>query len=730
MQKQSPAHGCFGTRTAVSAVMHPTYLCYTSNDSVSESWSVASGKPPKSHVLLASRRVQLILWVSFVACSATFSGPPPRTVEPELISVFPLGGQSGTAFEVEVRGRALEGAYGVSFECDDLSASVREAERVQLDSLKEKSGGYGTATTDLDSRAVLEVDASEAALGLHGFRLVTPRGVSSTLALQVVAEPTVFESDSGNDGPGGAQALSAPVVVNGKIEKNGDLDFYSFQVSEGQELLFRVFSEFHLFVDYSTEAEIALYEPSGSWFDSQRVTPLVVDGPILSFEPYHRFRRRKVSRAGQFKFFPRLSHRFDKKGQYFVSVTSFLGEGSPGSGYQLRIVPAASSIGSGGPEPLFGQAAHPDPADWLERNTGRMRQAGSFAREISPDRLQELWARTVPLPESPTTGASLDSPAESSWNPSDASMILRSQREEEPNDSPGHGQAFRIPTLIEGTIGRPGDLDYYRFTANAGERLAFEIETSQAKPPQFNPWLKLLDSEGREICENIFKEYGGNGIDVSKTIQRKTIYTFERDGSYSLQIRDLTSRHGGSDFVYRVLVRPQIPHVGRIEVSLGVGKGRRLVESTDRINLVPGQAKEFVVIHEKEEGFEGQIAIGVDDLPPGVELLPGSQAAWARKWLVGVFYRPPPGKGSQMMSPAHHRTEREVTTLVLVAHAEAAPTRLPHFVRVHARPMVAGKPGPRILARRFPVMVVNPQEARAENEDRRQRASFMKKDGE
>ena len=681
---------------------------------------MASRKPPKSHVLPASRRVQLILCVSFVACSATLSAAAPSTVEPELISVFPLGGQRGTTFEVEVRGRALEGAYGVSFECDDLSASVREVERVQLGSLKEKSGGYATATTDLDSRAVLEVHASEAALGLHGFRLVTPRGVSSALALQVVAEPTVPESDSGNDGPGGAQALSAPVVVNGKIEKNGDLDFYSFQVSAGQELLFRVFSEFRLFVDYSTEAEIALYEPSGSWFDSQRVTPLIVDGPTLSFEPYHRFRRRKVSRAGQFKFFPRLSHRFDKKGQYFVSVTSFLGEGSPDSGYQLRIVPAAGSIGSGAPEPLFGQAAHPDPADWLERNTGRMRQAGSFAREISPDRLQELWARTVRLPESPTTGASLDSsPAESSWNPSDPSLILRSQREEEPNDSPAHGQTFRIPTLIEGTIGWPGDSDYFRFTANAGERLAFEIETSQAKPPQFNPWLKLLDSEGREICANIYKEYGGNGIDVSKTIQRKTIYTFEREGSYSLQIRALTSRYGGSDFVYRVLVRPQIPHVGRIEVSLGVGKNRRLVESTDRINLVPGQAWEFVVIHEKEEGFEGQIAIGVDDLPPGVELLPGSQAAWARKWLLGVYYQPPPGKGSQVMSPAHHRTEREVTTLVLMAHAEAAPTRLPHFVRVHARPMVAGKPGPRILARRFPVMVVNPQAARAENEDRR-----------
>ena len=707
------------------------YICYTSGSSVSESLSVASRKPPKSHVLLARPKVQLILCVSFIACSATFSAAAPSTVEPELISVFPLGGQRGATFEVEVRGRALEGAYGVSFECDDLSASVRQVERVQLPSLKEKSGGYATANTDLDSRAVLEVDASEAALGLHGFRLVTPRGVSSVLALQVVAEPTVFESDSGNDGTGGAQALRVGVVVNGKIEKNGDLDFYSFQASEGQELLFRVFSEFRLFVDYSTEAEIALYEPSGSWFDPQRLTPLIVDGPTLSFEPYHRFRRRKVSRSGQFKFFPRLSHRFDRKGQYFVSVTSFLGEGSPDSGYQLRIVPAAGPIGSGGPRPAFGQAAHPDPADWLERNTGQMRQAGSFAREIRPERLQELWARTVRLPESVTTGASLDGgPAESSWNPSDPSMILRSQREEEPNDPSGHGQTFRIPTLIEGTIGRPGDLDHFRFTAKAGERLAFEIETPQAKPPQFNPWLKLLDSEGREICTNIYKEYGGNGIDVSKTVQRKTIYTFERDGSYSLQIRDLTSRYGGSAFIYRVLVRPQIPHVGRIEVSLGVGKGRRLVESTDRINLVPGQAKEFVVIHEKEEGFEGQIAIGVDDLPPGVELLPGSQAAWARKWLLGVYYRPPPGKESLLMSSAHHRSEREVTTLVLVAHSEAAPTRLPHFVRVHARPMVAGKPGPRILARRFPVMVVHPQQVRAENDVRRQRATFIKKDGE
>ena len=151
--------------------------------------------------------------------------------------------------------------------------------------------------------------------------------------------------------------------------------------------------------------------------------------------------------------------------------------------------------------------------------------------------------------------------------------IVSRLQEQEPNDSKGP----EVPTavLLEGTIDPPGDVGRYRFRAKAGEGLAFEVETPQAAPPQFNPWIRVWNPEGEEAFNNIHFEYGGDGDDVSKSTERKTVVTFQEGGIYRLQIRDLTSRRGGSDLAYRLLIRPKIPHVGRVEYVLGV-KGRRL----------------------------------------------------------------------------------------------------------------------------------------------------------
>ena len=35
--------------------------------------------------------------------------------EPEILSIFPLGGRQGSSFQVEIRGQALAGARGVWF---------------------------------------------------------------------------------------------------------------------------------------------------------------------------------------------------------------------------------------------------------------------------------------------------------------------------------------------------------------------------------------------------------------------------------------------------------------------------------------------------------------------------------------------------------------------------------------------------------------------------------------
>ena len=59
--------------------------------------------------------------------------------------------------------------------------------------------------------------------------------------------------------------------------------------------------------------------------------------------------------------------------------------------------------------------------------------------------------------------------------------------------------------MIEGTIERPGDVDSFRFKVRAGQQLAFEIETTDAKPFDFIPRLAVLDGNGEEIVTNFFR---------------------------------------------------------------------------------------------------------------------------------------------------------------------------------------------------------------------------------
>ena len=122
--------------------------------------------------------------------------------------------------------------------------------------------------------------------------------------------------------------------------------------------------------------------------------------------------------------------------------------------------------------------------------------------------------------------------------------------------------------IIEGRISHPGDTDYFSFDVAGGQALALEIETPEVPPARFNPFLSVVEPGGKELFNNVYKHIGGDGDDWIRTIEPKTLYTFIEEGRYYLCVKDLTVRYGGPHFFYRILVRPQIPHVGEfVEVQ-------------------------------------------------------------------------------------------------------------------------------------------------------------------
>jgi len=559
--------------------------------------------------------------------------------EPAVTSVFPLGGRQGSTLEAVVRGENLEGAYSAWFDCGQLGAEIKDF----------RPAGAESKVQEVRLQVAI---ASAAAPGAHILRLVTPRGVSGPLWFLVNTEPVIAEASQPHASIREAQAVSFPVVVNGKLAERGEVDYYSFEAAGGQALRFEL-AGLALSND-SSDPQLILYEPTGSWFDPDRGTRLEVadlSRPPPGEQPQITSHR-----------LPRFTRLFERGGRFALEVGTTDGASGPDYSYQLRIVPVESGVAQPEPwGPLVAPHA-PGPALWKRR---------SFTSPMDIEWLQRLETRGA--------AASGKFPA------------LAPVREQEPNARAAQALEFRPPGVLEGDLGSPGDADWFQFEAKAGDRLAFEIETPHLPPPFFNPRLTLYDSGGQHLAQSIFRHLGGDGDDWIKTPMPKTLFTFDKAGRYFLELRDLTSRFSGPDYAYRIVVRPQIPHVGQVAAR-----------GADRFNLNAGETRRLEVTAELEEGFRGEVALVFENLPPGVAVLPGLAAA-AETALV------PTVKRGGELHRERHLPERQVTTVLLSAAPDAPATRLPQGVLMSARPVAGGRVGAALPAQEILLSVTPPR---------------------
>ena len=593
----------------------------------------------------------------------------PRAQQIDIDYMFPIGARQGSVIEAKFHGPGLSGAYAVwfgggtrAFALETTGAGEEDKalsqgpQGIEAQVISEEQGEGEENPMIIGVRMALAPDARP---GDHALRLLTPRGLSSPIPFRVLAERVITEEGDANSLPGGAQPVEFPAVVSGRIAASGELDYYTFEAGAGQELSFQVITRLPA---PKFDAELALFEATGSWFDDTQTTQLAHNGEPAS---------------NTITTDPALTYRFERGGRYLARVSGFMGGGGPDFGYLLRIAPSSMP---GGPTPL----SH-----------------GRFQRAISPQRIDELWARTAqarpvaPPVEDPkpvaaaaagesqavaaATPPAADDPGAESATPAPNEVPVLN--ESEPNNADDAAMEFSIPSFLEGVISEPGDVDVYKFRAKAGQRLAFEIQTPIKGPPLFNPRLGVADAAGDEFLTNIHRRIQRNFTFYNKTIEPKTIYTFELEGEYRLRVRDITSRWGGPEFKYRILVRDQVPHVGAVAVN------------ADRININPGGTRKLKVTTVQEEGYRGEVAIAVEGLPSGVRAFPGTEVE--------------PDKGPPVDEGEKERfiPKRRDVTIMLVADADAPSFKYPQTFRVTCRSILDGKLGPVLPVREIPITV-------------------------
>jgi hypothetical protein len=365
-----------------------------------------------------------------------------------------------------------------------------------------------------------------------------------------------------------------------------------------------------------------------------------------------------------------------------LEVSGLFGQGGPDCSYQLRVAPAGSGS--------LAEVRDVEPqTEWAER---------TFDRQLAAQWARTLEGRSVKSKiQAPAVlnaaGAGQGGGSTSGHDPAPARLSESTRPpavfvEREPNDGISQAQSIAVPGIVEGTIGRQGDVDNFKFKIDADQKLAFEIETPDAAPPYFNPRLGVVDSQNNELFSNVHRRVSlfNNNADrhtYLKAVEPKAIYTFDRGGNYVLQIRDITSRYAGNSYRYRVLIRPEQPHIGAISV-----------QDLDHVNLVQGEAKTLVITAAYEEGFSGDVSYSFQGLPDGVQALPGAQLGDDR----------PPMEVDE--NPGVVAAKERKTTVVLIASAHAPLSSQPQPVRLMCQPVVGGQVGPVLPVRMIPLMVV------------------------
>lgn len=414
--------------------------------------------------------------------------------------------------------------------------------------------------------------------------------------------------------------LRSPLVVNGVLAEPGEVDVFTLDAAAGQSFTFEAVSASPAF-----DPVVTLLEPAPeSWFSPKSWKRLAFHDEDL--------------------FFPglstqaRLTHVVQTVGRYRLQVSGFSGHGGPAASYYLRVRHGAT------PLPLRHPIARPD---WSPR---------SFVRQLGPDWLAQLHRRGGDEKTQPPPPARV--PASE-----DGSAILP------------------IPGILEGRIAKPAQIQKAKLHLEQSLQLALEVETPEATLPEFNPIVSVFDSTGREVATNVHTKRNNNGLYMMKMIHARTTFLLT-PGDYTLQVRNITTDHGRPDFFYRVLLRAQVPHAGRITFP------------DDRLNLPVGAVRVVTFQLDREEDFRDPVVATFTGLPPGVTVLPGAD---------NPVERPPLPNAGRI----ERYTPKPQSFSLLLHVAEGTPlSPAPLFPKLIVRPIRNGRLATPLLEKPIPLMII------------------------
>ena len=401
---------------------------------------------------------------------------------------------------------------------------------------------------------VIVVVAEDCRMGEHVAQLRTKSGVTDYRNVYVGQLKEIYETEPNTEFDT-AHVIEQNTTINGTIQ-NEDVDYFKFTAKKGERI--------------SVEIEAMRlgfwFDPYIALFDENRFEIAVSDDTPLN---------------KQDGFFSVL---IPEDGQYTIMVRETSYGGNAGSHYRLHV--------GNFPRPSIAFPSGGKPGETVELTffgdpSGPITKSVQLPAESQPNRgfffEDETGIAPSPLP----------------LRVSD----LENHLEAEPNNSFPEMTPLTLPIAINGIIDKPGDMDYFRFTAKKDETWIV------------NCYARSIGS-GADPVVNIFnpdkKHIAGND-DFKNKPDSQIRFVAPADGDYYVRVYDHL-RRGQEDFIYRLEIDRNSP-----KLSVGIKRTDRFTQRRQQI-AVP-QGNRFAVLMEaSKKGFSGEIKLLNENLPPGITM--------------------------------------------------------------------------------------------------------------
>ncbi len=441
--------------------------------------------------------------------------------------------------------------------------------------------------------------APEAPAGPRVIRAFSPEGVSEPRFL-ILSQRLQQAEVEPNDAVPSAQVLAGlPAEVNGRLEKNGDVDSYAVDLRAGQTLVARLEA-------YTLQSPL---DPVLKLLDVRGVQVAWNHDEVRSLDPI-------------------LAWRVETSGTYVLQVFGFAYpadsdlrfSGSPKGVYRLHVSTDAVARHAW---PLGVSRAVDTRVSWGDWGVSSVSSEAIevLASAIAPGAISHslrIPHREVPLELSVGEGKE--------WV------------ESEPNDAATTAQALGIPSAVSGDLDRPGDEDRYRLSCQKGEPLRLEVQAAGLGFP-LDAWLRIEDASGKELARN--DDTGGSDPVLD--------WTSPETAEYRVVVGNLLQR-GGRDQRYRLSIQRPKPlwSASMAEAAW---------------SLEPGKTNESKVTLTRRYGADQRLTVSVRGLPSGVrvdsvEVSEKANAATLR-WIAATNAAPFSGPVSIEVSSSNPATVQE-----------------------------------------------------------------------